>query len=140
MQKFYNSRFLRPLILIMISFFIYCVIIFTFLVIDVCCSVYFWRSSLIVHCFGVEMPCSYSLKSRLYVFFVGDCLKTWFIDLTKVFCLVLWLFLDIVTSLSFLNVVLMVYNKVRLIVIEHVMCGMIRRSCLTKIFVHYYYF
>jgi hypothetical protein len=92
-----------PLLLIMVSIFIWCVIFFIFLV-DFCCYVNLQGSNLVVHYIGVLRL--YNLKFKLDVLLVSDCSKAWSTYPTKV----IWfgymsLFIVIVSSLAFLNIV-----------------------------------
>lgn len=96
-----NSFFL---LLIMVNIFIWCVI-FLISLVDFCCYVNLQGSNLVVHYIGVLRP--YNLKFKLVVLLVSDYSKAWSTYPTKV----IWfgsmsLFIIIVSSLAFLNIVL----------------------------------
>ncbi len=123
MEKFNSNRFLLPLlILIVINFFIWCVFLLIIsMVVDVYCIVYFLWLNLVVHCFGVERPNTCSLEPSLDFFLVRDWFMAWSTHPTKVILSnSMILFLDIIASLTFLNVVLN-WNKTHLMNVKHVM-------------------
>ncbi len=93
-----------PLLLIMVSIFMWCVI-FLISLVDFCCYVNLQGSNLVVHYIGVLRP--YNLKFKLDVRLVSDYSKAWFTYPTKV----IWfgsmsLFIVIVSSLAFFNIFL----------------------------------
>ncbi len=113
-----------PLILIMISFLICYVIVFSSLVIDVCYMYIFQGWVLLSIALGLKGHVQVSLNPNLMFFFVNDCFKAWFTHLIRVILFgSIWLLLDIIASLTFLNVVL--NGSRNKMVVKHVMCGMV---------------
>lgn len=93
-----------PPLLIMISIFIWCVI-FLISLVDFCCYVNLQGSNLVVHYIGVLRP--HSLKFKLDVLLMSDYFKAWSTYPTKVILFgSMSLFIVIVSSLAFLNIVL----------------------------------
>ncbi len=63
--------------------------------------------SFIIHCLGIERPYKCGLKFKLDIFLVSDCSKTLFTHPTNVILFSsIGFLLDMVTYLTFLNVVL----------------------------------
>jgi hypothetical protein len=105
MHKFCNCNFFSP-IFIMFNF-IFCYEVFISLIIDTWCSVYLWRLNIVVHCLGVERPYICGLKFELDVLPCKWLLQDMMYHLVNVILSgSMWLFLNIVTSLTFLNVIL----------------------------------
>ncbi len=106
-KSYINRFFLAFFILIIISFFIWCVFFFISMVAYACCSVNLWRLNLFVHCLGVERPNTYSREPKIDGFICERLIYDLiYLSNHNDFIWFQVIFFDIVESLTFLNVVL----------------------------------